>query len=266
MSITVAVVVPLSFRSELTPEEQVSFKHLVHFLGSHDKFLVAPRSLSLPPYRGFGIKRFSDKFFGSPTAYGKLVLSRQFYAAFRDYDYMLIYHLDALVFSDQLLEWCRADLDFIGAPWLKCDDSPWVEHPRVGNGGFSLRKVRSFLKVLDSKESSLKPGQYWEMVCKANPTYRRYLRLPKKYLKGLRLFNNAKWEAANCHLGEEFFWVDRGPHFYPDFKIASFDEALRFAFEVAPRLCFELNGRKLPFGCHAWQRYDRGFWEPYLLH
>jgi hypothetical protein len=35
---------------------------------------------------------------------------------------------------------------------------------------------------------------------------------------------------------------------------------------VAPRLCFELNGRKLPFGCHAWQRYDRGFWEPYLLH
>ena len=44
------------------------------------------------------------------------------------------------------------------------------------------------------------------------------------------------------------------------------DEGLRFSFEVAPRLCFELNGRRLPFGCHGWHRYDRTFWEPYLLH
>jgi hypothetical protein len=47
--------------------------------------------------------------------------------------------------------------------------------------------------------------------------------------------------------------------------VASVDEALRFAFEAAPRECFERNGRRMPFGCHAWEKFDRGFWEPFLL-
>ena len=51
----------------------------------------------------------------------------------------------------------------------------------------------------------------------------------------------------------------------PGFRGATVDEGLRFAFESAPRRCFELTGHKLPFGCHAWERFDRAFWEPYLL-
>jgi hypothetical protein len=27
---------------------------------------------------------------------------------------------------------------------------------------------------------------------------------------------------------------------------------------------YELNGHELPFGCHAWERYDRAFWEEQL--
>jgi hypothetical protein len=26
-----------------------------------------------------------------------------------------------------------------------------------------------------------------------------------------------------------------------------------------------MNGGNMPFGCHAWERYDRRFWEPHLL-
>jgi hypothetical protein len=26
-----------------------------------------------------------------------------------------------------------------------------------------------------------------------------------------------------------------------------------------------MNNHRLPFGCHAWPRYDRMFWEPYLV-
>jgi hypothetical protein len=40
---------------------------------------------------------------------------------------------------------------------------------------------------------------------------------------------------------------------------------LRFAFEAAPRQCLEMNQGRLPFGCHAWGRYDREFWTPHLL-
>jgi hypothetical protein len=64
---------------------------------------------------------------------------------------------------------------------------------------------------------------------------------------------------------EDHFWSDEAVKYFPDFKVASIEEGLRFAFEVAPRLCFEMNNRTLPFGCHAWYKFDRTFWEPYLL-
>lgn len=146
---TVAVVVPGYNRSEFTPDEEISFRHLEHFLGKYDKYLVVPESLAIKR-SGYEISRFSDSFFGSAIANAKLMLSRQFYERFAEYKYVLIYQLDALVFSDQLLEWCDTDLDYIGAPWLASADSPWVGLSRVGNGGFSLRKVRSFLHVIDS--------------------------------------------------------------------------------------------------------------------
>ncbi len=268
---TVAVVVPLSNRVELTPDEEISLKHLLYFLGKYDKFMVLPRSLKID-YPGFGIKRFSHKFFGSPAANDKLMLSPKFYEAFRDYKYILIYHLDALVFSDQLMEWCKKDLDNVGAPWIPCNDSPWVKVPRVGNSGFCLRKVESCLKVINSPRYSVDPTKYWEDFCAGKPKYIRYLNLPRKYLKRLRFFNSVKWEISRSQLnagqngyGDDLFWADRAVNYYPKFRVASFAEGLRFAFEVAPRLCFELNGRRLPFGCHAWRRYDRDFWEPYLL-
>ena len=47
--------------------------------------------------------------------------------------------------------------------------------------------------------------------------------------------------------------------------MASLEDGLRFAFEVSPRTCLDLNGGKMPFGCHAWARYDRSFWEPFIV-
>ena len=58
----VAVVVPMSNRSELIPEEDISFKHLIHFLGKYDKYLVVPKSLQVN-FPGFGVKRFDNKFY-----------------------------------------------------------------------------------------------------------------------------------------------------------------------------------------------------------
>ena len=80
---TVAVVVPLSNREELTPDEAISLRHLVHFLGKYDKFLVVPQNLKVN-YPGFGIQRFPHKFFGSAAAHMQLMLSRKFYQTFRN--------------------------------------------------------------------------------------------------------------------------------------------------------------------------------------
>ena len=264
----VAVVVPLSNRKDLTPEEEVSMRHLLHFLGKYDKYLVVSKTLQVK-FPGFGTKRFDDKFFGSAAAHSKLLLSPIFYKAFIDYRFILIYHLDALVFSDQLTQWCEMDFDFIGAPWIKHEEAPYAGNPtyegKVGNGGFSLRKIESFLKVIYSQTYSIDPSEYWHMFYASKPRYIQYLNFPKKILKRLRICNNAKWEMYRYKKNEESFWANRAKHYYPGFKIASVEVALRFAFECVPRYCFEENGFVLPFGCHAWHYYDREFWEPYML-
>lgn len=260
----VAVVVPMSNRATLMPDEEVSYRHLVHFLGRYDKYMVVPESLSIK-FPDFGVEQFDDSFFGSAAANTRLMLSKQFYERFREYEYILIYHLDALVFSDQLEQWCETDLDYIGAPWLESENTPWVKTPGVGNGGFSLRKTESCLQVLNSIRYTIDPAIYWQRYCSSRSKPVQLLNFPRKYLKRLRRFNNIQREIAGFRDNEDKFWGWRASHYLPEFKIAHVNTALRFGFEVDPALCFEKTGHTLPFGCHAWPKYDRGFWEPYLL-
>jgi hypothetical protein len=264
---TVAIVVPLSNRPDLTADESISLRHLRYWLGRYDRFLVAPKYLrvSLPDFQ---MARFPERFFGSARAHSRLLFSRKFYERFANYKYILIYHLDSLVFSDQLLKWCDTDLDYIGAPWINCPDSPWVEVPRVGNGGFTLMKIASVLKVMDSPVPTIDPDAWWEKHYAHQPKLNQYLNLPKKHLKHLSRFNCARWHMLRMHradINNDYFWSDEAIRYYPGFKVGSLEQGLQFAFEVSPRICFEMNHRRLPFGCHAWPRYDRAFWEPYLL-
>ena len=265
----VAVVIPMSNRAAFTPDEEISFRHLMHYLDKYDKYLVVPKSLQID-FAGFGIERFDNKFFGSAIAHRDLLFSPQFYKRFIDYKYILMYHLDSLVFSDQLVEWCEKDFDFIGAPWIKHEDAHYAGNPvyenRVGNGGFALMKVKSYLKVIRSKEYAIDPTTYWEKRKASHPKSTHFIHLPKKFAMHFRFYNNARWEISRYRLpGIERFFTHRATHYYPEFKIAPLEEALRFAFECVPRYCFEKNNHTLPFGCHAWQKYDREFWEPYLL-
>ena len=264
---TVAVVVPL-YRSELDSDEQVSHRQLVHFLGKFDKYLVSPHSLEFS-LAGFGVKRFQDEFFHSTATYSALLLSREFYQAFADYKYILIYQLDCLVFSDQLLEWCARDIDYVGAPWFAADGTDFVQEAAVGNGGFSLRKVASFLKVIDSPPFAREIDKYRDALCAAMPWYEQLLNIPRKVRRRASLSLAKRRDILPVppgeRLNEDCFWSFKAGDYLPEFRIASIAEALRFSFEKAPRRCFERNGGQLPFGCHAWNKYDRQFWEPFLL-
>jgi hypothetical protein len=224
----VCVVVPC-WRSKLTDDERVAVRHIERFLRRYDRYTVRR------PLKGFDFESFSGWYFHDPIRYSELLLMRRFYEAFAAYEYILIHQLDALVFRDELEEWCRRDLDYVGAPWLPGDAAPFVDEPTVGNGGLSLRRVSAFLDVLDAAG-------------------RRYAR---RWVEGR---TDSRFEAH-----EDLFWSFDAIRFKPDFRIASVEEALGFAFEVDPRRAFELAGGRLPFGAHAWARYDRAFWEPHLL-
>jgi hypothetical protein len=268
----VAIIVPLSRRSVLLPEEEISVRHLCHYLPGYDKYLVAAAGDAVR-HDGFRVVTFPRVFFGSVAAHNRLLLSPSFYRAFRRYEYILIHHLDSLVLSNQLRRWCEAGWDYIGAPWLPCADTPWVREPRVGNGGFTLMRVQSAIQVLYRRYRS-RPSLY------AADVILRHTRQSGWLLKGLERFHRvlplpmvARFleyrdktdNPASNGYNSDFFWSFDAARYVPTFKVAPVAEGLQFAFEAAPRMCFELNHKRLPFGCHAWTKFDRAFWEPYLL-
>lgn len=261
----VAIVVPMSNRAELLPDEEISLRHLTHYLGKYDKFFIVPEGLAIDR-PGFGLARFAPPFFGSVQAYTRLMLSRALYQRFGDYEFMLVYHLDALVFADELEQWCASGYDYIGPPWLVTDDTPWVKTPRVGNGGFCLRRISRCLQVLESPRYAVEPEEYWQRYKAKTPDrLTQIANYPRKYLKRLHPFNSVQREVDHFNSNEDKFWSFRARHYVPEFKIAPVAEALRFGFEGSPRTCFAKNNYQLPFGCHAWPKYDRAFWEPHLL-
>jgi hypothetical protein len=262
-----AVVVTLSTKTQYSADEEVAFRHVRHYLGRYDTYVLIPRDHPAT-YAGFREKRFPRRYFGSAQAHGALLLSKPFYEAFLDYEYILIYHLDALVFGDQMEEWCGHGYDYIGAPWLLSPDTPHITAEKVGNGGFSLRRVRSFLRVLDSKAYFVDPEEYWRQYRQRTGPFERAVNWPRKYVKRLGWFNDVRWHvrwALHGDVHEDRFWAEYATHYDPEFRIAPVDVAMRFAFEAEPRRCFERIGGRLPFGAHRWQKFDRSFYEPYLL-
>jgi len=269
----VAIVIPLSHRPRLTPDEQVSLRHLQYHLPNYDKFLLLPPGspLAIP---GCTAKIFPARFFGSAAAHNLLMYSPALYRAFSDYRYIFFYHLDALVFSDELERWCTSGLDYIGPPWIRCADTPWISRPRVGNGGFTLLNVGSALRALRGKYDR-DPLSFWidlftRQGTRVEPIVNRLRSFPARF-PGRRILQRFvdDWEQMRDpsphNRNNDVFWSDKAARYHPGFRVASLEQGLQFAFEASPRTCWELAGRRMPFGCHAWARYDRSFWEPHLL-
>ncbi|HEV8318996.1 MAG TPA: DUF5672 family protein [Vicinamibacterales bacterium] len=262
-----AVVVTLSTKSRYCDDEETAFRHARHHLSRYDKFVLIPDDHPAI-YPGFIPKRFPTRCFGSAERQRRLLLSEAFYRAFLDYEFILIYDLDTLVFRDDLLTWCRAGYDYIAAPGPLSADTAHVAESKASSGGFSLRRVRSCLRVIQSREYFVHPDEYWQRYCEHASKLQRLVNWPRKLLKRFRCFNDVKWHLRRAFrggVGEDRFWTEYAPHYDPDFRIAPVDVALRFGFEDAPRECFERTGGRLPFGCHRWHEVDRDFYAPYLL-
>ena len=266
---SVAVVITLSHdRTTYTADEDLSFRHARHYLGRYDTYVLVPESHHAI-YPGLIPKRFPDRYFRSARAHESLLLSEQFYRAFLGYEFILTYNLDALVFSDRLAEWCGAGYDYIGAPWLISPDTPHIAEEKVGSGGLSLRRVRSFLRVLTSRRYVVEPDEYWRRYAGRTGRLTRLVNTPRKFLKRLVAFNGVRWHirtAVRGNVHEDRFWTEYATHYDPEFRIAPVDVAMRFAFEAEPGRCFERIGGQMPFGAHRWQNFDRAFYTPFLLH
>jgi hypothetical protein len=271
----VAVVTPV-VGLPLSADEQISLRHLREHLGQFDRYIIGQQSLP-KELSDFALHKFPVRDFVGLYSYNRLMMTEEFYRAFEEYEYILIYQLDCLVFDGNLEEWCRREWDYVGAPWLKDRANPTLGFSGVGNGGLSLRRVKSALAVLrsnhlveDPKLRGSEPGPRSKYIfdgLRSAPRLKRGFTAAKTLLHRVGYHNNVRWLArqlADNQYKEDYFWAFQAPKFVTSFRIPEPFEALEFSFEMAPRYCFEKNSSRLPFGCHAWAKYDRGFWEPFL--
>ena len=264
MSKKACVVIPV-YKTNLTRYEQISLDQCITVLHAHDIFLVIPARLEHTmlsnAYVGTGKVRvitFSDKFFTDIPAYNKLLKFPGFYKAFISYEYMLIHQLDAFVFRDELEHWCNSGYDNIGAPLFEGHDFALKNSPLVGqgNGGFCLRNIpASYRIVTQFRKLNFKRKFDGPKV----PFYINWFR----FFKHQMIFNYSAYPLQPI-INEDLFWAELVPKAFPEFKVPEPKQAIDFSFEVNPDVLWVLNGSKLPFGCHAWWKYDLGFWKPHI--
>lgn len=267
---TTAVVIPV-YQESLSSEEDYSFNRTLQTLGRYPVVLVCPEGLDLAYYLEIAvlyqvsllIDRFDNRFFDGISGYNRLLLSQCFYQRFKDYDYILICQLDVFIFRDDLSEWVEKGYDYIGAPIIgEFTDREFSMIMRVGNGGLSLRRVSTFLRFFEGHKNVFSPNQIAHIIdLRKKPITRFFVWL--FMVIGWR--NKPVSVSRRWKYNEDDFWsglLDESR--YPLRKPAPL-EAAQFAFERFPKELFEMNNHQLPFGCHAWRKYQYDeFWSQYI--
>ena len=229
MPTKVAVVIP-THKEELNELEKISLAQCKKILERYLLIFAIPEGKNFSwipegsrvihfPHLGQGIDH-----------YNILLMSPQFYEPFLEYDYILLYHLDAFVFYDALEYFCSLGYDYIGAPWpyrifRHMFDGKTL---RVGNGGFTLKNVKAHYNLLVNHFDLIK---YWH----AHKFYE---------------------DAFFAYCGKLNDW---------SFRVAPINVAYKFAAELDPVHVVKKNGGNLPFGCHGWHRYTTDFYVKVFL-
>jgi hypothetical protein len=254
------VVIPF-YQTSLSPSELFSFAHNTKLLEKFRIVAVCPQSIkeSLQKilagiHPQIELETFEDAYFGSIAGYNRLLKSKDFYQRFTQHEYLLLVQTDALAISDELEKWCSLKYSYIGAPWFDGFSQPSepLQLIGVGNGGFSLRRVQDFIDCL--QKNTYLPNSLAKKPNKAFDIVGLF-----RFIKHHYLFAWSKG-PLQTKINEDIFWGLLIPKCYQQFKVAPIDKAIEFAFDAEPHYLYELNHQKLPFGCHAWERYDRDFW------
>ena len=158
------------------------------------------------------------------------MLSDEFYQRFENYSHLLICQPDAVALKPELNYWINQPYDYIGAPWPKgyeytfhLDFKQIPEGVKssafVGNGGFSLRKVKSCQDLFQEF-----------------PEIRR------------------DWIDLG-HAEDLFFSLTSS--LSKKFRVPNLMIAALFSHETEPEFLYKLIGNNIPFGCHAYEKYGR---------
>lgn len=264
----VCIVIPI-YQSQLNDFEKQSIQRCFDIIGHYPIRIITSKKHNfnqilelkrLP--KDIRFEYFNSSFFKNPQTYNKLLKSIYFFKRFRTFEYLLMHHTDSYVFSDKLIEWCRKGYDYIGAPVYEYDGTL---NPNellfCGNGGFSIHKVNSAIRILKS----------YKRVYPINELNKWYLNynwkgrikfLPYYLLNILGLYGNSHYLLNYSKRNEDEFWGKFVPNAFEWYKVAPFGEAYQFSMEYNCENLYKLNNMHLPFGAHQWYKplfYD--FWK-----
>jgi len=233
---TCAIVIPI-YKTSLDNDDYFSVKKSIEKLKDYDIYWACPTHLDLSYYHeNFGINkivRFDNVFFKDVASYSRLLLSCFFYERFIKYDFILICQTDAIILKSELDYWLNKPYDYLGAPWpsgysltIKTNRIPLENGIKcnafVGNGGLSLRRIRSCIKLI--KE-----------------------------------FDDVNSEWVRSGHAEDLFFAFMGTLSF-DFRLPNIVTAARFSHDIDPLLLQNMINYEIPFGVHAWNKYDRPYW------
>lgn len=231
-----AIIIPI-YNWELTKSEKLSITTLVNQLPNtgYDLIVIHPNTLSYNSgslrfvedlYDDVIFSGYNDEYFESAETYSELLRNDCFYSNYKEYKYMLIYQTDCLMFDiNGLKPWLKEGFDYVGCP-IVANKQDWPSLPIAGNGGFSLRKVSSFIKYTAEYKDKIN-----ELVSKYE-VYRKYEDV--LFIEGLR----------------QYVYMD-----IPTWE----DSAYSFAWDMNPDVLYGKTKQLPVIGCHAFMK-NLPFW------
>lgn len=234
------VIVPI-YQPVLDGLEAYSLDRSMATLHQREIIFIGPEGLDLAYYRArYGditYRAYPPVCFASIPGYNRLLLSQAFYQDFIGYEFSLVCQTDAIALRDELDDWCAQPFDYIGAPWpdgyrLMVNAGRFegakgkLVHVNVGNGGFSLRRNRKAMALLE------------------------------EFAVILNVF-------LQTGSSEDLFFSVMGS-LSNDYLVPNEVTASRFSMELRPSFYHAVNGGKLPMGTHAWWKSEPEFWRPLL--
>lgn len=248
---TVVIPIHLEEPSEL---EKISLSQTLSVLHKYPIVFMAATELNTKWYEEFcrgkaevTVERFEWQ---GRNAFGELLTNPVYYQRFLPYEYMMICHLDAFVFRDELEKWCSLGYDYIGAviynPSFFSPDTPvrkilgFSQPEYFGNGGFAIKKVSTFYHITSK--------------------FRAYI-------------NFYHWIRRLRKRGflDDIFLTNHFPKLLRSFKIPPVALAQNFGAEYVDWKESELpfnnhDINSLPFGVHGWIQFHQDFWKPCIRH
>lgn len=220
------IIIPI-YKETFEDTEEIALKQCFKVIKDFDIFFITKHGLYNEWFKyANGVKYYDPSVFTNRDSYSRFMLNSIIYKDFDDYEYMLIYQLDAFIFYDNIYYFCQLGYDYYGAPWIPGTvahtpiDSKLLY---VGNGGFSLRKISTFINW--TKDYAKTIDEVFLYLSKAED-------LVIAYIGGL--------------------------------NIAPVDVAKEFAVEMnAAYIVNEI--KKYPMGCHNVEKYDSYWWNNTLV-